>query len=196
MNEKHEVEDIELCGLVSKIRAPIMFDAEMPTLKPLEEETYKFLIERFPEHIIFKTIQAYRVDSEHDLELALQAGYPVKLVRGAYWQKGNDVFYQTKAETDANYDKLARLLVLRSRAPFCIATHNHRSIEEVKSLSHPQDKRLMFAQLLGMADRITSQLRWEGYWVYKYVPYGSPTQMVPYLTRRLLENLPILMHVL
>jgi proline dehydrogenase len=195
INESHTVSDTELYNLVAKLRAPIMYDAETPELKVIEDETYSNLIRTFPEHIIYKTIQAYRVDSEHELTCAVQQGFPIKLVRGAYWQKENELYYQRKEDTDTNYNKLARILVLHSRAPFCIATHNKESIKSVLEMTHPHDKRLMFAQLLGMGDRISRQLAWDGYKVYKYVPYGSLNEMTPYLARRLVENWPILTHV-
>jgi proline dehydrogenase len=191
-----KVANDKLFELVGTLRAPIMFDAETPKLKQIEDETYETLVSKFPDHLVYKTIQAYRVDSEHDLVNALHRGVPIKLVRGAYWQKDNATLYQSKCLTDTNFNQLARLLIFHSRAPFCIATHNITSIEQVKNITRPHDKRLMFAQLLGMGNRITKQLAWDGYKVYKYVPYGSLNEMTPYLARRLVENLPILTHIM
>jgi proline dehydrogenase len=44
-----------------------------------------------------------------------------------------------------------------------------------------------YAQLLGLADHLTIQLKRQGYPVYKYLPYGPTTTMVPYLIRRAQE---------
>ena len=45
-----------------------------------------------------------------------------------------------------------------------------------------------FGQLLGMADHLTFTLGAHGYRAYKYVPYGSLYEVMPYLLRRAHEN--------
>ena len=50
------------------------------------------------------------------------------------------------------------------------------------------DKRLYFAQLLGMSDHISFNLADAGYNVAKYVPYGPIKEVMPYLMRRAEEN--------
>ena len=52
----------------------------------------------------------------------------------------------------------------------------------------PSDKRVSFAQLLGMSDPITFNLAAHGYNVAKYVPYGPIREAIPYLIRRAQEN--------
>lgn len=44
--------------------------------------------------------------------------------------------------------------------------------------------KIEFAQLLGLADHLTVQLKRQGFTVYKYLPYGPTPTMVPYLIRR------------
>ena len=51
-----------------------------------------------------------------------------------------------------------------------------------------QDKRVWFAQLLGMSDTISFNLAKTGYNVAKYVPYGPVEAVMPYLFRRAEEN--------
>jgi proline dehydrogenase len=52
----------------------------------------------------------------------------------------------------------------------------------------PNDKRVWFAQLLGMSDNISFNLAKAGYNVVKYVPYGPVELVMPYLIRRATEN--------
>jgi proline dehydrogenase len=50
------------------------------------------------------------------------------------------------------------------------------------------DKRIYFAQLLGMSDHISYNVAHLGYNVAKYVPYGPIKEVMPYLLRRADEN--------
>lgn len=50
------------------------------------------------------------------------------------------------------------------------------------------DRRVWFAQLLGMSDNISYNMAAAGYNVAKYVPYGPVREVLPYLIRRANEN--------
>jgi proline dehydrogenase len=50
------------------------------------------------------------------------------------------------------------------------------------------DKRIHFAQLLGMSDHISYNLAFHKFNVAKYVPYGPVNEVLPYLLRRADEN--------
>ena len=49
-------------------------------------------------------------------------------------------------------------------------------------------ERVLFAQLLGMSDSLSTELADEGYRVAKYLPYGPVDKVLPYLLRRAREN--------
>ena len=45
----------------------------------------------------------------------------------------------------------------------------------------------MYAQLLGLADHLTFELRDKGYQVYKYLPWAKTDVMIAYMIRRAIE---------
>ena len=80
-----------------------------------------------------------------------------------------------------------------------MATHNKNSCVLAKALDDSnniyKNKRFKYAQLLGMADNLSKELKNSGEDVYKYTPYGEYTKSVPYLTRRLIENYKIMQYL-
>ena len=107
--------------------------------------------------------------------------------------------WDTKAETDAAYDAaVASLLPLvgERRAEFMVASHNQVSLEAavagMAAAGLPPSAPVYFGQLLGMADHLTFTLGGHGYGAYKYVPFGSVGEVMPYLIRRAQENSDVL----
>lgn len=152
--------------------------------------------------IFYKTYQLYRKDTlellqndikKHNTKLA------AKLVRGAYLQqdKKTGLIHNTKKDTDKNYNTAITLINNEytnkniKNNNVIIATHNQYSCNHASSLKYNFE----YAQLLGMADKLSNHLIHNNKSVYKYIPYGSLYESIPYLTRRLYENYEILKYM-
>ena len=72
------------------------------------------------------------------------------------------------------------------------ATHNPDSVDIA---INNNIKNIEFAQLLGMSNKLTNCLANNNEVVYKYLPFGEFKNSIPYLTRRLYENYPILFYL-
>ena len=188
----------------------INFDMESYALKALTVDLFKSLVEE-PEFRSFGrlgvVIQAYLRDSERDLDdfirwaAANPGQFTVRLVKGAYWdyerivarQKNWPVpVFESKAETDANYERLTRKL-LENASVVCAAfgTHNVRSIAHAMVCAEQlgvESSRFEFQMLYGMSEPIASALLEFGYIVREYAPVGELIPGMGYLVRRLLEN--------
>lgn len=137
-------------------------------------------------------IQAYLYRSEEDVEQLIRDGARVRLCKGAY-AEAPDVAFPRKADTDANYLNLVRLLLspkARAQGVYpAFATHDAAIIEEIKAYvrTHniPADA-YEFQMLHGIRRDLQEALVKEGYRVRVYVPYG--TAWYPYFMRRLAER--------
>jgi RHH-type transcriptional regulator, proline utilization regulon repressor / proline dehydrogenase / delta 1-pyrroline-5-carboxylate dehydrogenase len=152
-------------------------------------------------------IQAYLRDSEGDLRDLIEWGcargtrFAVRLVKGAYWdyettksgQNGSNppVFLQ-KPESDANFEKLTRLLFENNSVVTpAFGSHNVRSIAHAQAVADElgiDRSRFEFQLLYGMAGPIKRALVEMGYRVREYCPIGELLPGMAYLVRRLLEN--------
>lgn len=80
-----------------------------------------------------------------------------------------------------------------------IATHNENSIKKSIDLMDKynidvDNNIILFGQLYGMSDYISCSLSHYGFNVYKYLPFGSVSTVIPYLIRRLNEHRDMLIH--
>ncbi|XP_030671656.1 proline dehydrogenase 1, mitochondrial isoform X2 [Nomascus leucogenys] len=192
----------------------LMVDAEQTYFQPAIsrltlEMQRKFNVEK---PLIFNTYQCYLKDAYDnvtlDVELARREGwcFGAKLVRGAYLAqeraRAAEIGYEdplnpTYEATNAMYhrclDYVLEEMKHNAKAKVMVASHNEdtvrfalRRMEELGL--HPADHQVYFGQLLGMCDQISFPLGQAGYPVYKYVPYGPVMEVLPYLSRRALEN--------
>lgn len=144
-------------------------------------------------------LQAYLYRTESDLIALADAGTRIRLCKGAY-QEPPEVAYPEKADVDANYVKLSKLLLDRAanarggangRIPplAALATHDERMIAAARSYATerqiPRD-RFEFQMLYGIRRELQEQLVRDGFAVRVYVPYG--THWYPYFMRRLAER--------
>ncbi len=147
-------------------------------------------------------LQSYLYRTEADARKLLEDKTPIRLVKGAY-QEPADKAYPKKADVDANYDLLTKIMIdaaLAASSPKisdnglfppipAIATHDEKRIEFAKQYAAkvglPKEA-LEFQMLYGIRRDLQDQLVKEGYPVRVYVPFG--THWYPYFMRRLAER--------
>ena len=147
-------------------------------------------------------IQSYLYRSVEDVEKLMIEGTRVRLCKGAY-KEPPDIAYPKKSDVDANYDRLAAMLIdsaLEHNAPEisangrippipAIASHDEQRISYAKQYARKvglSRLALEFQMLNGIRRDLQEQLAEEGYPVRVYIPYG--TEWYPYFTRRLAER--------
>jgi len=132
-------------------------------------------------------IQAYLFRTEKDTEELLELGARIRLCKGAY-KEPPSVAFPRKADVDANYIKLMKML-LSSSAYHGIATHDENmiaaTIQFAKERTISPDK-FEFQMLYGIRRDLQEKLVRDGYRMRVYVPYGQ--YWYPYFMRRLAER--------
>jgi proline dehydrogenase len=110
-----------------------------------------------------------------------------KLVRGAYYNSEykDGHLFNKKEDTDNNYNLGIIKCNEYNTIHNIIASHNIKSITLAKDLNKDSNK-FIIANLMGMNQNYMNNLN-----VKKatYIPYGPYKEMIPYLTRRLYENI-------
>ncbi len=200
-----------ICQLAFEKKVRIMIDAEESWIQNTVDGLAEAMMHDYnkAEAFVYNTVQLYRHDRLQYLkrahEKATAQGYQLgfKLVRGAYLEKENKValaegrpspLNSSKASTDHMYNAALRFCIEHiDRIALVAGTHNEESVLLLTELMakhglSPSDRRISFAQLLGMSDHISYNLAKLGYQVAKYVPYGPVADLLPYLTRRAQEN--------
>lgn len=200
-----------ICQVAEEKNVGVLIDAEESWIQdPIDRITMEMMEEFNQEKaIVFNTIQLYRHDRLHFLNLsyriAQQKGFilGVKLVRGAYMEKERSrassrgiasPIQENKEATDNDFDAAVEFCLDRIENISCVvASHNEQSnrqavkLMEEKSITHDHPH-MHFSQLFGMSDNITFNLAKAGFSVSKYLPFGPLKDVVPYLMRRAEEN--------
>ncbi|MBK9175502.1 MAG: proline dehydrogenase family protein [Flavobacteriales bacterium] len=200
-----------ICQAAFESGIPVLVDAEDSWYQSAIDALATGMMARFNREraIVFNTIQLYRHDRLEFLNAsyadAERNGYHlgVKLVRGAYMEKERQraeeqgypsPIHADKGAVDRDYDDALRFCLKHiDRMAVMAGTHNERStlllarLMEEDNLAR-NDRRIWFAQLLGMSDNITYNMADAGFNVAKYVPYGPVRAVLPYLIRRAAEN--------
>jgi proline dehydrogenase len=132
-------------------------------------------------------LQSYLYRSEQDANDLIRIGCRIRLCKGAY-QEPPEVAFPKKADVDANYIKLMKLL-LPSGIYHGIATHDPRMIaatEEFVASNGIARDQFEFQMLYGIRTDLQDKLNHEGYRLRVYVPFGQ--DWFPYFMRRLAER--------
>lgn len=152
------------------------------------DRTLRIFHRVFAEHSnVGIVIQSYLRRSEADIRELVRVGASVRLCKGAY-QEPASVAFQQKAEVDASFIRLMRLL-LDGGSNTAIASHDERMIdatlEHVARNGTPDDT-FELQMLYGVRRDYQRQLVANGLNMRIYVPYGS--QWYSYLMRRMAER--------
>ncbi len=214
--EKKELADIKsrverICLRAYEVGIPVFIDAEESWIQDIIDRLAEDMMLKFNKEqaIVFNTIQMYRHDRlaflKEAIERAKNGGfhYGIKLVRGAYMEKERaraeakgypSPIQPDKLSSDKDYNSALEIILQNINClALCAGTHNeHSSLYLTKLMEkysiEASDKRIYFAQLLGMSDHISYNLSDAHYNVAKYVPYGPVKEVLPYLLRRADEN--------
>jgi proline dehydrogenase len=147
-------------------------------------------------------VQSCLFRTEDDTRTLLERGVRFRLVKGAY-SEPPEVAYPKKADVDANFDLLTKILIdaaLAVKSPHesedgrippvpAIGTHDEKRIDFAKQYAEKvglPKAALEFQMLYGIRRDLQEQLQAEGYPVRVYVPFG--THWYPYFMRRLAER--------
>lgn len=190
---------------------PVFIDAEETWIQDtIDRITHEMMLKYNKEKaIVYNTVQMYRHDRLAFLKDAVAwaktngVQYGVKLVRGAYMEKERERAQEKgypspiqpdKEACDTDYNAALDFLTDEFEHMALVAgSHNEYSSAYLADLMDKkglpkENKRIFFAQLLGMSDHISYNLAHLGYNVAKYVPYGPIKEVMPYLLRRADEN--------
>lgn len=137
-------------------------------------------------------IQSYLYRSQDDIRDLIPLGARVRLCKGAYLEPP-DVAFPEKADVDANFIALAKLLLspeARAAGVYpAFATHDVNMIDTVVEYAGAQKvahDAYEFQLLYGVRRDLQRELVQDGYKVRVYVPYG--TEWYPYVMRRMAER--------
>jgi RHH-type proline utilization regulon transcriptional repressor/proline dehydrogenase/delta 1-pyrroline-5-carboxylate dehydrogenase len=200
----------QLLREAARLGAAVTVDMEQYSFKELTLAMFRSVLEEPEFHeqpYAAIALQAYLRECEKDagelLRWARRHGrrIGVRLVKGAYWdseiawakQKNWPMpVFLDKADTDAGYEKLSRLLLeSRDVVDAAFGSHNLRSLAQAivaaKELGVPVNG-YEIQMLYGMAEPVRRAIIDNGQRVRVYLPAGELLPGISYLIRRLMEN--------
>jgi hypothetical protein len=156
---------------------------------------------------VVKTYQMYRKDElellkkEYNMFMDNDIYFGTKIVRGAYWKNecSQGHLFTNKNNTDKSYDGAVRFLTsnYNDKNYNILATHNCFSIVIGNCYNKLYHKNVFdFAHLLGMNNNSYNIISNMNNNIHVYVPYGPYSEMMPYLVRRIYENLDMLKYMI
>ncbi len=178
-----------VCGLVEHANRLDNFVRVDMEGSPYTQRTLDFvhdLHRRHPGHT-GAVLQSYMRRSEADAQKLIADGIRIRLCKGAY-KEPPEIAYQKKSEVDANYLKLAKML-LKSGIYHGIATHDERLIQQIMLFAEKEKiarDAFEFQMLYGIRRDLQERIVREGWRMRVYIPFG--TEWYPYLMRRLAER--------
>lgn len=200
---------------LNKKKIKLLIDAEESTIQPAIDYIAMNFSEKFNDNnepYIYNTYQLYLIDSNLRLQKdkeyleSKNKSFGCKIVRGAYMKTEEEIskiynkkniIFDSIDETHNNFNSIIEYSIeeinKNNNYYIIIATHNEESIEYTCKLMKnkkikKEDMRIEFAQLHNIADHISNYLANERYNVNKYLPYGDIKKVLPYLSRRMIEN--------
>lgn len=201
----------KILSIAAACDCPVFIDAEETWIQKTIDDLGLELAKKYSKErcMVYLTVQCYRKDALEILErfkafaIANQIKLGVKLVRGAYLEKENELakeldqespIHNSKENTDQCFNEAVEFCLDNIEYLFlCAATHNEESCymlaEGLKKRGIAKnDPRVFSAQLYGMSNHITFNMIDAGFNVVKYLPYGPVQKVMPYLLRRANEN--------
>lgn len=181
----------------------VMIDAEEINKQDRINDITDSLIYKYnkKEINIYKTYQMYTINGlsklYYDIEHVNNLG--IKLVRGAYYKQDykSGKLFSTKYQTDFAYENAMKLIFKSEGTHSFICTHNYNNINQmIDYVNNNNSNKISHASLYGFIYKDTERIMKAGIPTYKYLPYGSYDDAIPYLTRRIYENPQILLHLL
>ncbi|MEO6162723.1 MAG: proline dehydrogenase family protein, partial [Candidatus Binatia bacterium] len=200
----------ELFREASSLGAAVTVDMEQFAFRELTLAIFRGVLEETEFHdqpYAAIALQAYLRDAEKDVSDLIrwargqERRVGVRLVKGAYWdseiawakQKSWPIpVFLDKAETDANYEHLSRLLLEgHDVIDAAFGSHNLRSLAHAivaaQEIGVPANGYEM-QMLYGMAEPVRQAIVQNGQRVRVYLPVGELLPGISYLIRRLMEN--------
>ncbi len=150
---------------------------------------YKKIRRQYPN--VGVCVQSYLYRTAKDLEALLPLSPAIRLVKGAYMEPAN-IAYPKKADVDANYLTLAKMLlanVKKNGVIVGIATHDKVLIKKIQEEAQAQGlakNDYEFQLLYGIQSDEQMRLANEGYRMRVLISYGS--YWFPWYVRRLAER--------